>query len=109
MNRASSIKRKTFWLVTAIILLIVLVFMFGENGLWNTLMLKNRVAKLEAKVDSLEDVNQRMGKHIEALSKEDLRVIEEEARSHGMIKPGEKVYLLRSKDKESQPHTPPTQ
>jgi len=64
-------------------------------------MLKSRVAKLEAKVDSLEDVNLRMGKHIEALSSEDLRVIEEEARSHGMIKPGEKVYLLRSKTEDS--------
>jgi len=109
MNRDSSVKRKIFWLVTAIILLIVLVFMFGANGLWNTLMLKSHVAKLEAKVDSLEDVNRRMDKHIEALSSEDLRVIEEEARSHGMIKPGEKVYLLRPKDKDSQPHNPPTQ
>ena len=75
--------------------------MFGDNGLWNTLMLKSRVAKLEAKVDSLEDVNRRMDEHIKALSSEDLRIIEEEARSHGMIKPGEKVYLLRSKTEES--------
>jgi cell division protein FtsB len=42
-----------------------------------------------------------MRKHIEALSNEDLRVIEEEARSHGMVKPGEKVYLLRSKTEDS--------
>ena len=101
MNRDKLVKRKIFWLVTAIILLIVLSFMFGNNGLWNTLMLKSVVAKLEAKVDSLEDVNRRMGEHIEALSREDLRVIEEEARSHGMIKPGEKVYLLRSKPEDS--------
>ena len=101
MNKSGSTNRKKIWLLVGIILLLILFFFFGGNGLWNTLVLQNRVAKLEAKVDSLADVNRKMREHIEALSSEDLRVIEEEARSHGMIKPGEKVYLLRSKNQDS--------
>lgn len=81
--------------------MMILFFFFGGNSLWNTLVLQNRVTKLETKVDSLEEVNRKMREHIKALSSEDLRVIEEEARSHGMIKPGEKVYLLRSKNEGS--------
>ena len=81
--------------------IVVIVFLFGGNGLWNTFTLDKRVASLEAKVDSLENMNQKMAVRIEGLTKENLNVIEEEARDHGLIKPGEKVYLMRSEKGDS--------
>lgn len=87
--------RLLLWLMLAGIALIILVFLFGGDSLWQTLMIKNRLVTLEAKIDSLETVNAQMEKQIEGLQNGDITTIEEEARSQGFLKPGEKVYLMR--------------
>lgn len=93
--------RTILWILLIMFAIVVIVFLFGGNGLWNTFTLDKRVASLEAKVDSLENMNQKMAVRIEGLTKENLNVIEEEARDHGLIKPGEKVYLMRSEKGDS--------
>jgi len=76
---------------------IAVLFLFSGNGLYHSARLSRMVAALEDRIDSLESVNAQMAERIDGLQKGDLKVIEEEARSHGMIKQGEKVYMLRSK------------
>ncbi len=97
-NKTQGLSGRTLlWVLIAMFIIVMLMFLFGGDGLWNTIALSRRVAKLEVKVDSLVSINEKMAERIEGLTKDDLRVIEEEAREHGLIKPGEKVYLMRSK------------
>ena len=69
--------------------------MFGGDGLWQTLIIRNRVAELEATIDSMEAVNAQMQMRIDGLTSGDKGIIEEEARSQGFVKPGEKIYLMQ--------------
>ncbi len=87
-------KRTRRWLIIAAIGLILLLFLFGGDGLWSSLILSGRVTQLEARIDSLESINRQMQRRIEGLKARDPEILEEEARSHGMIKPGEKVYIM---------------
>jgi len=73
--------------------------MFGGDGLWHSLVLRRRVAELETSVDSLSRTDELMKQQIDGLKHGDPQVLEEEARSHGMIKSGEKVYVVRPKPK----------
>jgi len=84
------------WLIIAAIGLILLLFLFGGDGIWSSLFLNRRVAQLETRIDSLESINRQMQRLIEGLKARDPAILEEEARSHGMIKPGEKVYIMQS-------------
>ncbi len=94
--------RSRRWLIIAVIVLILLLFLFGGDGLWSSLVMSRRVAELEARIDSLENINLRMRERVEGLMKRDPAILEEEARSHGMIKPGEKVYVMHpEKDKKN--------
>jgi len=88
-------RQTRFWVTLGIIALILLVFLFGGKGLWETGVLRHRVSDLEAGIDSLQRVNELMRKKLEALKSLSPQAIEEEARGLGMVKPGEKVYLLK--------------
>ncbi len=93
--------RVRFWILLGIIVVILLMFLFGGDGLWHSFVLKRQIDVMETKIDSLETVNAQMKQRIEGLRSRDPDVIEEEARSQGMIKPGEKVYLMRHKSEKS--------
>ena len=100
-NRSRHIPaRLRLWILLGIIVVILLIFLFGGDGLWHSFFLKRQIDALEVKIDSLETVNAQMKQRIEGLRNRDPDIIEEEARSQGMIKPGEKVYLMRHKSKD---------
>ena len=89
--------RRRFWLVAAVIAAILLIFLFAGSGLLRTVVLKHRVVELEARLDSLQRMNDLMKKKLDGFKKGDPLILEEEARSHGLVKPGEKVYQLKPK------------
>lgn len=89
-------RRRRFGVMVILAALAAGVFLFGGNGLWRSLTLARRIRDLEARVDSLARVNEQMKQRLQKLTEGDLRTLEEEARSHGLVKPGERVYLLRS-------------
>lgn len=96
MNRIEGeFSRKRTWLVAVVIIAVIAAFMFGGDGLLTSITLGRRVAQLEARVDSLAKRNELLNEKLIGLKSGDLNTLEEEARSHGMIKPGEKVYLLQ--------------
>ena len=102
MSSKQEVKRRRpvrwrLWLIFALILGAILIFMFGGDGLWHSLFLRQRVSGMEARIDSLSRTGELMQKRIQGLEKSDEQTLEEEARSHGMIKPGEKVYILKPK------------
>ena len=97
--RTDNYRRFNRWLLIIIILLIFCLFLFGGDGIWSSLLMSRRVTRLEARIDSLENLNRRMSERIEGLKKLDPQVLEEEARSHGLIKPGEKVYVMQPEEK----------
>ena len=101
-NRSRLIStRVRFWILLGIITVVLLMFLFGGDGLWHSFVLKRQIDVMEVKIDSLETVNAQMKQRIEGLRSRDPEIIEEEARSQGMIKPGEKVYLMRHKSEKS--------
>jgi len=87
--------RRHFWLVAALVTAIVLIFLFAGNGIYGTLALKRRLMQIETRIDSLQQMNNLMKKKLDGFKKGDPLILEEEARSHGLVKPGEKVYLLK--------------
>ena len=88
-------QRLNRWLLIVLILLVLGLFLFGGDGIWSSLVTSRKIAKLEARIDSLENLNRLMSERIEGLKKLDPQVLEEEARGHGLIKPGEKVYVMQ--------------
>ena len=83
------------WVIAALLAIAAAAFLFSGNGMWRSMRLRSRVTELEARVDSLSRVNNLMREKLKGLQAGDAAAIEEEARSHGMVKPGEKVYLMR--------------
>lgn len=90
--------RQRFWITVIVVLILLVAFLFGGDGIWGTFVLKSKVSQLQTQVDSLKAVNEQMKRKLEGLKKNDPEILEEEARSHGMVKPGEKIYLLKSRD-----------
>ncbi len=85
------------WLIGAGILTLVSLFLFGGDGYWRTMMRKRGVERLEAKIDTIATVNKAMRARMNALKVGDKAALEEEARARGMVKRGEKVYVMEEK------------
>ncbi len=85
------------WLAVAGILTLVGLFLFGGDGYWRTMMRKRGVERLEARIDTVATLNKQMRARMNALKAGDKAALEEEARARGMIRPGEKVYVLEEK------------
>lgn len=92
-------KKPTLWIVLALVIVLVLAFLFYGDGLWYTFKFKKQVVEMEVRTDSLKELNTKMRARIEKLKVGDSFAIEEEARSHGMVMKGEKVYVEEKKGK----------
>ncbi len=93
------LRRLKVWLAAAVILTLTGFFLFGEDGFWRTMVRKRAALRLEARVDTVATVNKQMRARMMALKAGDKGALEEEARARGMVKPGEKVYILEEKKK----------
>jgi cell division protein FtsB len=80
-----------FTLGVLIIIYFTITLIFGENGLLKYLQLKSVKADIDTEISGIKRRNEEMKRQIEA-AKNDPHVIEELARKHGLMKPGEHVY-----------------
>jgi cell division protein FtsB len=73
--------------------------LFGDHGFLAMRRMKLNTEKLQQEVSAMEQDNQRLSGHIEAL-KTDPRVIERIARDEmGLARPGELIFRLPAKEK----------
>jgi len=91
------LRRIKFYGLAAAALVGLYLFFFSPAGVWRTMVVKRAVADKAAEVDSLARMNRLMHGRIDALKRGDKRAVEEEARAHGMVKKGERVYLMKEK------------
>jgi cell division protein FtsB len=91
------------WLTLLLaVLLIVLQYRFwiGQGSFANVTSLKRQIEEQQTLNAALEKQNQILQRDVDALKKS-LDAIEERARMHlGMIKKGEKLYLLAEDEKQ---------
>lgn len=88
--------KKKLWISGIIFFAIVLTFLFGGDGIWQSLRMNVEVNELQSRVDSLKELNDVIYRRVDGLKKGDEEILEEEARRYNMIKPGEKVFVLAS-------------
>ncbi len=90
--------RIKFWFVIAILITIALAFLLGGDGMWQSFILNREVNRLQTKVDSLKTLNEQIQKRVDGLNSGDLDILEDEARRYNMIKPGEKIFIMKSEE-----------
>ena len=90
------------YIKVGLVLFAVLYTIFGDDGIYQSSALEGDVIVMEARIDSLTQYITLVRQRIDALQRGDLQILEEEARNLGMIKPGEKVYIIFPED-ESDP------
>ncbi|MBN1385251.1 MAG: septum formation initiator family protein [Elusimicrobia bacterium] len=88
-------KKKLFLWIGIIILILIL---FGNEGMRNTVRQKIELSKLRKKLASIEEENRKLRKRLYRLE-HDPAYIEREARIKlGLIQPGEKKYKFIKKE-----------
>ena len=75
---------------------------FGERGLVEMIRGREEHDALERAVVEIKQQNERMREDIERLGN-DPAAIEDAARKRGLIKPGEKVFIIRDQPEASEP------
>jgi cell division protein FtsB len=80
--------------VLALIVVLLFLVVFSENGLFDCVRLKNRVKAMDNSMKQLENENIVLKAEIDRLQKDD-QYLEEVARKRfGFIREGEKVYRI---------------
>ncbi len=95
--------RPSFLIKGGIAFLIILYSVFGDDGIVQSLVLRERITKSQAICDSLSLHNKDLQLQITALQNNEESAIEREARKLGMIKNGEKLYLIVAQDDDVMP------
>ena len=81
-------------LVTAVLLANAII---GNSGLFATARANREQAQLQEALDTLRSENRRLHRHVEALTSE-RHLLEDVARRElGMIRPGERLFVVRSR------------
>ena len=83
---------------TLLVLAIVLGFLlFSNYGLYTRLKLRDEKIKLEKEINSEKKVQDSLKKAIKKLENDNFEIERVAREKYGMIKPGEKVYLINKK------------
>jgi cell division protein FtsB len=78
----------------ALLMALVFVILFSENGVFDYIKLKRQVAVVDTSIKRLEDENVALKGQIDRIQKDD-RYLEDVAREkYGLIGEGEKVYRI---------------
>jgi len=73
----------------------LLLMFFGDNGIYHSMALKRQVAAGQAHLDSIQARNDELRERVKRLKENNPVALEEEARLMGMVKQGERVYILQ--------------
>lgn len=69
--------------------------LFGERGLLALVRTQRQVAALEADIERAEAENQRIQEQVRRLQQDPTAIEELARRELGLIKPGEKLFIIR--------------
>ena len=87
-------------LVTAVLLANAII---GNRGLFATARANREQAQLQEALETLRPANRRLHRHVQALSSE-RHLLEDVARRElGMIRPGERLFVVRSRPSPANP------
>lgn len=102
-NSASWFRGKLVWaLVALVVLFLVQVFVFQDEGLYRLYQLKQQIKASEARIEALRAENARLEAERQRLL-DDPEYLEQVAREkYRMAKPGEKVYRVVIETKKEQ-------
>ena len=95
--RKPRVSRKLSYLLIlgALVAVLGLILVYGDQGLVHLFRLNQDKAKLKAANEELQEKNRRLMMKIDRIKK-DPRYIEEEARKKlGLVRPDEKIYRLK--------------
>jgi len=102
-NSASWFRGRLLWvLVALVVLLLVQVFIFQDEGLYRLYQLKQKIRTSEERIEALKSENARLEAERQRLL-DDPEYLERVAREkYRMAKPGEKVYRVVIETKKEQ-------
>ena len=86
--------RRRRWIIAGAGFIFLVIFLFVGNGYWHTLENKRKVKALELRIEEQRRLNEQMRERIKGLKSGDPMILEQEARDHGFIRKGEKVYII---------------
>ena len=78
----------------AVLVLIGLVFVVGDVGLWNLWSAQREMKNMQAKISELERRNALLGAEIERLKYDEFTIEKVARERYGYVRPGDKVYRL---------------
>jgi cell division protein FtsB len=92
-------RMRTIYFTLGILVLIyfIVTLIFSENGLLKYLQLRSVKVDIDTEISGIKRRNEEMKRQIDA-AKNDPHVIEEIAREHGLMKPGEHVYKFNDEE-----------
>lgn len=90
-----SFKNLSLWISVTIVLIILLVLTFSNQGFYDHYLQKKKLSELEARIDSMKKVNDSLKTEIELLKSNSQKIEKVAREKYGLIKPGEKVYKIQ--------------
>lgn len=90
-----SFKNLSLWISVTIVLIILLVLTFSNQGFYDHYLQKKKLSELEARIDSMKKVNDSLKTEIELLKSNSQKIEKVAREKYGLIKPSEKVYKIQ--------------
>lgn len=94
-------RRRTQWFLIICVCLLLLVYvLFSNYGIINTLRLQNNQKKLITAIASEQHAHDSLTKRYRLLKRDTLYIEQVAREKYGLVKPNEKVFILKEKDSE---------
>jgi cell division protein FtsB len=81
-------------LLIIVLVLISMIFIAGDVGLWNLWKAQNRLQRLNNEIEKLKKENEILGKSIVHLEKDDFAIEKVAREKYGYLRPGDRVYRM---------------
>lgn len=94
-------RRRTQWFLLGCVCLLVLVYMlFSNYGIVNTLKLQRNHKVLITEIDNEKRAHDSLTKRLKLLKRDTLYIEQVAREKYGLVKPNEKVFIMKEKDSE---------
>lgn len=94
-------KRRTQWFLIACVCLLLLIYvLFSNYGIINTLKLQNNQKQLITAIEKEKNAHDSLTKRYKLLKRDTLYIEQVAREKYGLVKPNEKVFIMKEKDSE---------
>lgn len=94
-------RRRTQWfLILCVCLLLLIYVLFSNYGIVNTLKLQTTQKKLVTAIVKQKHTHDSLTKRLKLLKKDTLYIEQVAREKYGLVKPNEKVFIMKEKDPE---------